>query len=337
MASINDNIINSIDTIVVGALKDQKYDVTIKATVLEPLGNNKYSCKYESAVFTAIGPDGEYEEDDNVYVLVPQNNWKLDKHIVFKVEKDTVEDLDPFKNFLNVNNGSPDVYIPDKVGIIPNYYNQEGISSFNYYPLGGSEPGEGDDKEYKLFDLSKQDEPFTRMGIKFQFSTNHIASLEGDPYYISNFISGNYGLWIKVYQQGSEEDATIFTLDTSDMLGNVYTAEGWYEYEKVFDISKIKIDENTCIKFLLMEDGSFKYYNANLEPTYFNNSEIKAKIYAKNMNLYFGYSTSDFYDGQIQLICDDDMRYDDSWKKDETKKNRLKKKLKWYLYEKQKG
>lgn len=179
MASINDNIINSIDTIVVGALKDQKYDVTIKATVLEPLGNNKYSCKYESAVFTAIGPDGEYEEEDNVYVLVPQNNWKLDKHIVFKVEKDTVEDLDPFKNFLNVNNGSPDVYIPDKVGIIPNYYQEQGKGSTYFYPLGGDTPeapGDGQDKEYKLFDLSKQDEPFTRMGVKMQFSTNHVAS-----------------------------------------------------------------------------------------------------------------------------------------------------------------
>jgi hypothetical protein len=125
------------------------------------------------------------------------------------------------------------------------------------------------------------------------------------------------------------------------MLGNFYTAEGWYEYEKVFDISNLTINEDTCIKFLLMEDGNFIYYDEDLNVQYFQNppegSTETKQIKAKNMNLYFGYSTSDFYDGQIQLICDDDMRYDDSWKKDDTKKDRLKKKLKWYLYEKQKG
>lgn len=320
------SILDAVGTVTNGALSKQKFDMTIKATVIKVLDEkNKYVCKYEGGNFTAIGTTDTYEIDDVVYVIVPQNDWNMDKYIIFKVEKDLIESLDPFKNFLNVNNGHSDKYFPDKVGIIPNYYDAPNTgSTYNY-------PNAAEETEYKLYDLSKQDEPFTRMGISIQFSTNHIVDW--------NCCEGNYGLWIKIYQQGAEDDESmIFSLDTSDMLGNVYSSEGWYEYKKVFDISGIHIDENTCIKFFLMEDGNFKAYDKDMNLNYVHNTNHNEyQIKAKNMNIYFGYAASDFYEGQIQLICDGDMRYDESWKKDPTKKKRLNKKLKWYIYEKSKG
>lgn len=348
MANIAGNFLDAMGIVTDSALQKYKYDMTIKATVLKTNVEDKatkYSCKYEGTTFTATGTAGEYEVDDIVYVVVPQSNWDMEKYIVFKVEKDLGESLDPFKNFLNVNNGHADKYFPERVQFVANYYQHNpGEGSAYNYP-GVDENNNPKEMEYKLFDLSVQDEPFTRMGITIQFSTNHIVDW--------NCCEGNYGLYIKIYQQGMEdEEATIYSLDTSDMLGNVYTAEGWYEYKKVFDISGLKIDENTCIKFILMEDGNFNGYDENMNlhhklHTYIVNDEIVVDeppyehtddiIVAKNLNVYFGYAASDFSEGQIQLLCNSDMRYDPSWAKSDSMKKELKKKLKWYIYEKEKG
>ena len=97
-----------------------------------------------------------------------------------------------------------------------------------------------------------------------------------------------------------------------------------------------------------MEDGKFQSYDDNLNLIYQeqqanpddpddNPSDYPRKIMMKYMKLYFGYAASDFYDGQIQLLCGSDLYYDYSWVTNPSLRPGLTKKLQWYLYEKNKN
>lgn len=69
------NLLNSVMDLIDSAIKKAPYDTTIKALVVESLGDNKYKVKINNNTYTA---KSRFKCDVNsvVYVIKPENKFK---------------------------------------------------------------------------------------------------------------------------------------------------------------------------------------------------------------------------------------------------------------------
>ena len=84
----NETICKSVEIIVNGLIDKIPYDKTIEGIIIneKPLDeiNSEYAINFNNAYFTAIGSRGIYKSQDNVYILIPQGNFDLQKIILTK-------------------------------------------------------------------------------------------------------------------------------------------------------------------------------------------------------------------------------------------------------------
>jgi len=114
MADYAKELLDAIELLAEHKIINAGFDKTIKATVQSSADAARgiYSCKYEATTFTAIGDKSAYQSGDIVMVNIPQNNWDNVKTILNKVYTEVIDTktLDPFANFLDVNNGEPLIF-----------------------------------------------------------------------------------------------------------------------------------------------------------------------------------------------------------------------------------
>ena len=71
----NDILIQAMDIISKRNVEESKYDTTILCTITKNKGNNEYEVSNGSAKFSAYAVNGEYEENESVYVNVPMGDY----------------------------------------------------------------------------------------------------------------------------------------------------------------------------------------------------------------------------------------------------------------------
>jgi hypothetical protein len=89
--SVQQNLVDAIETIVNAALAKQSRDVTIvgKITRVKDIEQGIYVVQYEDLYFDGYAAGaGSYAVEDAVYVLIPQNNFANKKIILNKAEGD---------------------------------------------------------------------------------------------------------------------------------------------------------------------------------------------------------------------------------------------------------
>ena len=280
MEIIGKNIVNGLE-----------YDKTIKAVVQESNGTN-YLCKYNDITFTAVGPEGEYVVGDNVWVNIPQSNWKNQKTIISRSETDENPNrvVLPFSNLVSVNNNQAFYESSGEYHILANGETQEVLidSITNLY--------------------SSYNEPFDLLGLKVQFNTGKLT-----PF---NVTEGNYGIRLKLYNSANENYAT-YEFDCSSMMGNHYAFNDYIEQQMVFDISEVRPAQGDTIKVYLIQKNDFAGYHTSNQLEllqYAAGDDTSDNIYARAIKLFLGYNKNNITvdEGDLILI-DGDYLYYEGW------------------------
>lgn len=97
--AINETIYNAIQMVADDTVERANYDRTIKAQIVscEDQKKGKYKCSYNDIEIIAYSvPNISYEDGTDVYILVPQNNFKKQKTILRSVDNKGTNYMIPF-------------------------------------------------------------------------------------------------------------------------------------------------------------------------------------------------------------------------------------------------
>ena len=228
MNKIEQSICQAIDIIASSAIEKANYDTTIQGTVLscEDSVIGKYKIKYQDSIFYAYSNNNEVKYNDNtdVYILVPNNDFSKDKTILGTTKK------------LGTN------YITTVTG--EDSYNQIGVScitSSNIFGLCSYYPGKfiktiynKNNQDNDVF-INKQDideyiKNTSLLKISAEFKTE--LSLEQQ-------FRGNYGILISLDFLDNATGAEVvrnYILDVNKIIGNPYKLTDFSKQYSIFSI-----------------------------------------------------------------------------------------------------
>lgn len=301
-------ICSAVDEIVRARLGSLEFNVTKTCTIIDISARKqgKYGVSDGSVSFVALSQDTTYNLDDSVLVLIPNGDYKNDKLILSKINKDTE---------LPYNYTSP---MSTMVVLTDNVLGSAKYGSAPLVETGGllaNEPAADEHTIgtsvvlYEFQDNLDQLNGFTRIGL----SVNFKSLLSG-----LNVRSGAYGIFLEVYskqgEQGQEKSCvTVLPFDCYEMAGNPYEFDSFFTQEKVFDISHIQNIQKICVVFY--QSADFKNAEGNLIPHQhdeFNPSlgeSVKKNnvnnLFATNVKLYFGQGANEFDKETLTVFTND--------------------------------
>ena len=309
------NILEAIEMIAAKRVNEAGYDKTIKAVVTstDQAAKGQYTCKYESVTFTAIGTENAYKVDDTVMVNIPQNNWDNPKSILHKLYSEEIDygSLDPFAEFLDVNDGKPSIVFLDSTIEEEGQQVEVGLKA-NLQQWTSRSLVNKDDFS------TIYNEPFTRMGIEGSFKTllkNY------------NVNAGTYGIRVIFTNSTTNTILAQYELNSLNSFGNLYGFED-YTPQKVLvklDPSIISLATNVRIECFQMND--FTRYNTTTGATEtltypeVSPEEVPFNILFKNLKLYFGYGKEEYGENDIILTTLSQPQYYKRWEEDKNTKN----------------
>ena len=301
-------ICTAVDEIVRARISSLEFNVTKTCTIIDISSRKqgKYGVSDGSVSFIALSEDTTYNLDDSVLVLIPNGDYKNDKLILSKINKDTE---------LPYNYTSPMsmmVTLTDNVLDSDKYGKKVEVENNG---LLANEPAAADEKIgtsivlYELTENLDQLNGFTRIGLSVDFKAllNNL-----------NVHSGTYGVFIEIHskagEQGAEKNlATILPFDCNEMAGNPYNFTSFFTQEKVFDISYIQNIQS--IQVVFYQGADFKDAQGELVPyqyTEFPSNEVKNynnNLFASNVKMYFGQGVNEFDKETITLYTNDVPSY----------------------------
>ena len=301
-------ICSAVDEIVRARLGSLEFNVTKTCTIIDISARKqgKYGVSDGSVSFVALSQDTTYNLDDSVLVLIPNGDYKNDKLILSKINKDTE---------LPYNYTSP---MSTMVVLTDNVLGSAKYGSTPLVETGGllaNEPAADENAIgtsvvlYEFQDNLDQLNGFTRIGL----SVNFKSLLSG-----LNVRSGAYGIFLEVYskqgEQGQEKSCvTVLPFDCYEMAGNPYEFDSFFTQEKVFDISHIQNIQKICVIFY--QSADFKTAEGNLityQHDEFNPSlgeNVKKNnvnnLFATNVKLYFGQGANEFDKETLTVFTND--------------------------------
>ena len=301
-------ICTAVDEIVRARISSLEFNVTKTCTIIDISSRKqgKYGVSDGSVSFIALSEDTTYNLDDSVLVLIPNGDYKNDKLILSKINRETE---------LPYNYTSPMsmmVTLTDNVLDSDKYGKKVEVDNNG---LLANEPAAADEKIgtsivlYELTDNLDQLNGFTRIGLSVDFKAllNNL-----------NVHSGTYGVFIEIHskagEQGAEKNlATILPFDCNEMAGNPYNFTSFFTQEKVFDISYIQNIQS--IQVVFYQGADFKDAQGELvsyQYTEFPSNEVKNynnNLFASNVKMYFGQGVNEFDKETITLYTNDVPSY----------------------------
>lgn len=314
-----------------------------------------YTVSDGSVSFIAYSENTSYRNNSEVYVTIPNGDYDNNKIITGKKKKnDSIEPFiytSPFSTVVDVSGNlitssnncglvanAPAIYYEaaynvDKNNYMSYYIRNEETSTYSK-PTGDYD----DNAQYyiqhrdginKVIFEREYENPyygFTRLGIQAQFQ----AWLQE-----YNCISGNYGLKLTVQfvpessvsQELNEPMTRVMYLETTDMIGDPYAFESYYNQEKVFDISGFGGLKYVKLEFF-QETGSFYTREGRLLPylNNFNDEILFSNLFVKDCRVCVGYEIGSYNTEFVQLSSFSAKTYTS---KVDTSKNEKKLSLKW--------
>lgn len=264
---IQEKILESISILTQQSLREISFDKTISCTIED--NSDKKQGKYEvsdgTRVFTAYSENTSYKNGDVVYVMIPEGKFSNQKIIVGK--KSSTE-----KNPLVVE--SPFDQLFDLTG---NLLDEE--SQNKTYSLLAN----GTTKTAVIQDYDFTKDKYTnligynRLGIRAEFRS-----------LTSKAVSGNYGIVVAITfdkdgKRYTEEKA--IQLDNSEMVGDSYNFETFYQQEEVVDISGKGSIVQMVVDFY-QDRNFYDQYTAPLPCSNDGYKQDSEKLYIRDENGY---------------------------------------------------
>ena len=288
---MTDDLFEAIDTIVTARLSTLEYDKTISCIVsnISNAAKGIYEVTSQASTFEAFGQPNEYSLNDQVYVIIPENDFDKDKFIAGKVyikqtPTTTIQSqtIYPFSDI---------IYNQNYNYVSTNYQNKETLLMIN---------NKISITEIPIIELEEPISGYDVLGIKFSVS----ADIQKE------MASGNYGAYVtfKGYKKNSlslsQEEALgkqevfgenkEFSLlaDKNMVVPDIYNTLGECNQSGAFDITNYVI---TQISLNLWQDDNFKDSSGELI--------LPKAIKFNNFGLYFGYFKNSFTDNK-KIVLD---------------------------------
>lgn len=325
--SYQDKLLEAMSIVSSQLISSIPYDKTITCTIIndEEKEKGKYKVTNGDATFDAYSSDTKLKKEDVVYVTIPEGNYENQKIIqgkktsnnekpfVFTTPEDTILDLTD--NLINKKT-------------LPNY-------KLETMPVGlKANKVDGDQKLitkniFTISDLEKEKFiGYTRLLLKADFQS-----------WIPEAISGDYGLKVTITDNlntTTKDDHTVdnviqtkvMLLNCSDMYGNPYNFENFYEQQIVFDISDLNTITSISVDFYQLGE-SFYDINKELLPFFETISQIDGTeqqvdlpndLFVTNLYIGLGYDVSEITDELIIPVINDSMTYSEYRNNEDNKK-----------------
>lgn len=288
-------ILESIETIAKGIVSKLQFDQTILCTITndDKKKDGIYEVTDGSSTFTATTSDTTYSKDTVVYVLIPQGNYDNQKTIIGKY-------VDTSASAVN--------YIPASESIIE-IVNEKFPEEHSLLANGTNTGILINTTNWNNTNL------YTCASLRAKFKTNLSQY---------NITQGSYGLVLLLSgYYVNEQNETIYVTDKpyyfncSEMYGDPYNYNIYYEHDIVFDITdnfkEAKIT-NYSLGFYQLSDfidlegekiPTIYKVNESDEPKYY-----KDNLFVKDIELIFGYTTSEIKEEGIKIYTPDDLKFE---------------------------
>ena len=297
-----DILCQAVDTIVTQRLSALEYDQTILCSIVDDSRREEgiYRVTNGSTVFEAVSDQTNYRNGNNVYVLIPKGNWNETKTITGKKNNKDSEISyiyrNPFDYLVDATNNMIKNPLSDAVGLVANDPNRTEIIIWTYNTAdNGILNDDG-------LDLAG----YTRLGIQAQFRSWL------NPFYtpdqqVSKVVEGSYGLKLKVTTMG---DTTIkdtntmskiyeLYIDASDMNGNPYDFNTFFQQEKVFDISGFGKILSMELSFYQKPGTFVDAQGIPIPHQGFLNKLVDNNLFIKDPYITLGYDTREFQNDDV--------------------------------------
>ena len=275
-------IVQAIDIITNKKVAQASFDKTIKAVVVQILDKaiGKYQLKYQDSTFQAYAtnPNVYYEQEQEVFVLVPGNDWTRVKTIVGGVKN------------------TPTTY--NEIPRISQKYNQIGPNSIS---SGIIELCSYQTVFYDVYNINSED---NILNINQQSAKKYIK--EGNGLVLGMDVQtnldsaqggGEYGLVfnLRFTPANGEEDAAVrsYILSSSNLIGNPYLVSKPTSVEKLE--KDIITDRFECVQSIQVFCRNFYHSDENKPADIFlsnirlNGAEILSDNDLSNYILHIGY------------------------------------------------
>lgn len=297
-SQLNEIWLTAMDALIYSRLEKLDYDKTIKATVVKDRGNGIYTVEQDGVIkFDAYSYNGnKYNIKDEVYILVPQNDYSSSKVIVGKTKKDNESNIVNYVSALNTIASTDNILPPDMVLVDAKIQaNGSGIKrndSALYEP--------------QLLQLGTIDLTNTSLKHNFIYDTLGVSANFKTLFSKIDMLKGNYGLLFRLIMEDGEVFDAVF--DSSEMFGNPYNYMTYFKQDKLFDLSKYETSI-THIGIYLYEQGNFEHqYQDEIcvyTPKYLKDDPIY-DIMVDNIYITFGDNIIPIADNTFSLKVDED-------------------------------
>lgn len=295
-------ILESIETYYNEKSKQNKYDITVEATIIDVSKKPEgiYRVRTNGAEFEAYSTSGSYYKNDIVLVSVPNGDYTNQKFILGR-KADADENVTfafklPFDDFIGLKD------LSKKQPIAGQYWAN--------YPL--TKENQADFLNTPIWEwVNTEDSTIgnTRLGIEADW-----LSLLGEYYPLR----GTYGFRIIIKGVAASNELSPSTeiereeyFTNRDMYGNTYAFYTPYNQQKVIDISDFLNVHSITIYYYQdfnFADSMNKYivydeYNADGRPA------VPENLGFENVNVYLGVSAQDIKDETTFLYSYDSLGY----------------------------
>ena len=297
-----DILCQAVDTIVTQRLSALEYDQTILCSIVDDSRREEgiYRVTNGSTVFEAVSDQTNYRNDNNVYVLIPKGNWNETKTITGKKNNKDFEISyiyrNPFDYLVDATNNMIKKPLDDAIGLVANDPSRTEIVIWTYNTAdNGILNDDG-------LDLAG----YTRLGIQAQFRS-WLNPFYAPDQQVSKVVEGSYGLKLRITTVG---DTTIkdtntmsktyeLYIDASDMNGNPYDFNTFFQQEKVFDISGFGKITSMELSFYQKPGTFVDAQDIPIPHQGFLNKLVDNNLFVKDPYISLGYDTREFQNDDV--------------------------------------
>ena len=352
--SYQDKLLEAMSIVSSQLISSIPYDKTIICTIVDDTEKDKgkYSVTSGDTTFDAYSSDTKLKKDEVVYVTIPEGNYDNQKIIQGKKTSDTEKPfvfttpldtmLDLTGNLLEGPKDNKDIYKVKKED--GEGFNKGELIANNLYTTKSvineetSQPEEVINAQtaqlIKLYERTGMREAgYSRLGIKAGFMS-----------WIPEVVSGAYGLKITVKDilnttTTDEQDVDTkvsektILLDASEMYGNPYNFETYYEQEKVVSVSELNTITDIIVEFYQIGGSFYNVENDILtlqdatvteleDGTKRYSTSFGPNLFVDNIEIGLGYDINEVTEELIVPVIKDSMTYS-AYRKEELNKKQI--------------
>ena len=294
------NFCQAVNTIIDAKLQGMKYDFTDRCTIIDDskASIGKYRVDNGKAKYYAYSENTEYKKEQNVYVLIPQNDYTKDATILGKVvteNEGVIESASPLND-------------------IAKFRTYESGQDFEFVNRGilANDPEQQFKEIVEINNISKKTiEGFTALALEVNMNTLF-------PY---DFItSGEYGIKISFYGVGSSEQiGETLTFSSNNFIGDIYNLNGFFTQCNIYNVFYFGDENFNCfanyneadiiIKVSLFQENNFKYFD-NIKEQFVpyldddGQTKLNDNITIDSLKIHFGRFKNEFSEDDNSSIVD---------------------------------